>query len=129
MKGEHGVRAFLPEPLPPSPPLEMTNSLQNLLSDADRALGRLDGSIHILPNPDLFVAMYVKREAVLSSQIEGTESSLTDVLKAEAKIFDTQPRDVGEVINYVAAMNYGLERLKNAPNINQVDSRDPQTVA
>ncbi len=111
-----GYRAFIPAPLPPVPPVAMDASLQQLLSAADRALGRLDGSIHTLPDPDLFVLMYVRKEAVLSSQIEGTRSSLTDVLKAEAQILDADaPRDVGEVINYIAAMNHGLARLKELP--------------
>ena len=74
-----GYRAFYPAPLPPVPPLRIEGELQRLLSDADRALGRLDGITTILPNLDLFVAMYVRREAVLSSQIEGTQASLTDV--------------------------------------------------
>ncbi len=83
---------------------------------ADLALGRLAGSIETLPNPDLFVLMYVRKEAVLSSQIEGTQSSLQDLLAAEAQVFDPeQPRDVAEVLNYVAAMNHGLERLASLP--------------
>ena len=111
-----GYRAFIPAPLPPNPPVQMTDDLQALLSRADRALGRLDGSIQTLPDPDLFVFMYVRREAVLSSQIEGTQSSLQDVLNAEANIFvPNRPRDVHEVINYVNAMNYGLERLHTLP--------------
>jgi Fic family protein len=86
------------------------------LSAADRALGRLDGSVLTLPNPDLFVFMYVRKEAVLSSQIEGTQSSLQDLLAAEAKLFDEKlPADVDEVINYVRAMNYGLGRLAELP--------------
>ncbi|MCC6192947.1 MAG: hypothetical protein IT518_00640, partial [Burkholderiales bacterium] len=79
-----GYRAFLPASLPPYPPVRLEGELQALLSRADRALGRLDGSIQTLPHPDLFVAMYVRKEAVLSSQIEGTQSSLEDVLTAEA---------------------------------------------
>jgi len=87
-----------------------------MLSEADRALGRLDGSIQTLPNPDLFVYMYVRKEAVLSSQIEGTQSSLQDLLSAEAKILSpTMPEDVSEVVNYVNAMNFGLERLATLP--------------
>lgn len=79
-------------------------------------MGRLDGSIATLPNPDLFVMMYVRKEAVLSSQIEGTQSSLQDLLAAEAKVFtDQTPRDVDEVINYVQAMNQGLTRLTELP--------------
>src|SRR5690625_1278153 len=112
-----GYRAFIPAPLPPKPPIRLTGSLQALLSQADRALGRLDGSIQILPNPDLFVFMYVRKEAVLSSQIEGTQSSLQDLLAAEAEVFEHNnlPRDVDEVVNYVAAMNYGLAKLHELP--------------
>lgn len=73
-----GYRAFLPAPLPPRPALELTGELPELLSAADRALGRLDGSVLTLPHPDLFVFMYVRKEVVLSSQIEGTQSSLQD---------------------------------------------------
>ena len=87
-----------------------------MLSLADRALGRLDGSIQTLPNPDLFVFMYVRKEAVLSSQIEGTQSSLQDLLAAEARILSPDaPKDVDEVVNYVVAMNYGLDRLRQLP--------------
>jgi Fic family protein len=102
--------------LPPAPPIRLFGALQSLLSRADLALGRLDGSIQTLPNPDLFVYMYVRKEAVLSSQIEGTQSSLQDLLSAEAQIFAPErPRDVDEVVNYVRAMNYGLGRLKDLP--------------
>ena len=88
----------------------------NLLSKADLAVGRLDGSTETLPNPDLFVFMYVRREAVLSSQIEGTQASLIDVLEFEAEAAEPgRPDDVGEVVNYVAAMNHGLERLEKLP--------------
>ena len=108
-----GYRAFMPAPLPPQPAISLTGELQALLSAADRALGRLDGSVLTLPNPDLFVFMYVRKEAVLSSQIEGTQSSLQDLLAAEAQLFDQNlPRDVDEVVNYVGAMNYGLARLQ-----------------
>lgn len=111
-----GYRAFIPAALPPDPPIRLEGELQTLLSRADRALGRLDGSIQTLPHPDLFVAMYVRREAVLSSQIEGTQSSLQDVLAAEAKILSAdRPDDVDEVFNYVGAMNHGLERLRTLP--------------
>ena len=111
-----GYRAFMPTPLPPEPPVRLEGELQALLSRADQALGRLDGSIQTLPNPDLFVFMYVRKEAVLSSQIEGTQSSLQDVLAAEARIRTLgRAPDTGEVINYVTAMNYGLERLRTLP--------------
>ena len=111
-----GYRAFIPAPLPPDPPVRIDGELQALLSRADLALGRLAGSIETLPNPDLFVLMYVRKEAVLSSQIEGTQSSLQDLLSAEAKVFNPeQPHDVAEVLNYVAAMNHGLVRLAALP--------------
>jgi Fic family protein len=85
----------MPAQLPPDPPIALEGKLQQLLSQADRALGRLDGSIQTLPHPDLFVAMYVRKEAVLSSQIEGTQSSLQDVLAAEARVFSPdRPGDV-----------------------------------
>jgi Fic family protein len=111
-----GYRAFVPASLPPDPPLELGGELAGLLSQADRALGRLDGSVLTLPHPDLFVFMYVRKEAVLSSQIEGTQSSLQDLLAAEARLLDPNlPRDVDEVINYVRAMKYGLARLAELP--------------
>lgn len=111
-----GYRAFLPSPLPPGPPVRIDGQLQQRLSEADRALGRLDGSIHTLPNPDLFVYMYVRKEAVLSSQIEGTQSSLQDLLSVEAEVSGAAtPRDVDEVVNYVRAMNHGLARLQQLP--------------
>jgi Fic family protein len=112
-----GYRAFMPASLPPDPPVRMDGELRVLLSRADRALGRLDGSVATLPNADLFVFMYVRKEAVLSSQIEGTQSSLQDLLAAEADLFDAVdvPRDVDEVVNYVRAMNHGLSRLGDLP--------------
>lgn len=111
-----GYRAFVPAALPPEPPLQLDAALIELLSKADRALGRLDGTVLTLPNPDLFIFMYVRKEAVLSSQIEGTQSSLHDLLTAEAALFDEhRPSDVDEVINYVRAMKYGLARLEELP--------------
>ena len=111
-----GFKAFIPAPLPPIPPVALDAELTRLLSEADRSLGRLDGIGSVLPNPDLFVAMYVRQEAVLSSQIEGTQSSLEDVLQFEvdAKGADV-PKDVEEVVNYVRAMNCGIQRLEKLP--------------
>ena len=111
-----GFKAFIPAPLPPIPPVALDAELTRLLSEADRSLGRLDGIGSVLPNPDLFVAMYVRQEAVLSSQIEGTQSSLEDVLQFEvdAKGADV-PKDVEEVVNYVRAMNFGIQRLEKLP--------------
>ncbi len=110
-----GYRAFMPRPLPPEPAVDLTGDLQQQLSNADRALGRLDGSVETLPNPNLFVYMYVRKEAVLSSQIEGTQSSLQDLLAAEAQLREGVADDAFEVVNYVRAMNLGLERLRELP--------------
>ena len=116
IKQTTGYNAFIPASLPPEPPIDVDNEMQELLSNADRALGRLDGAVHTLPNPDWFIYMYIRKEAVLSSQIEGTQSSLNHLLEAEAQINDfNRPKDVSEVINYVDAMNYGLERLQALP--------------
>ena len=111
-----GYKAFIPENLPPHPPVVFDDEMLALLSNADRALGRLDGATEILPNPELFVYMYVRKEAVLSSQIEGTQASIMDVLEFEAKTVEPdQPKDVNEVVNYVAAMNHGMDLLKDLP--------------
>jgi Fic family protein len=116
VKQMEGYSAFIPAPLPPETPVTMDSELALLLSNADRALGRLDGIATVLPNPDLFVAMYVRHEAVLSSQIEGTQSSLDDVLQFEIDAAGKElPKDVEEVVNYVNAMNYGLERIAQLP--------------
>jgi len=104
------VEAFVPRPLPPDPPLELSAGDLDLLEKANRALGRLDGLSGLLPETSLFV--YVKKEAVLSSQIEGTQSSLSDLLLYESEQAPGVPlEDVREVSNYVAAIDHGLERL------------------
>jgi len=109
------VRAFVPPPLPPNPPIDMTKLVSHL-SAADRALGRLDGISQLLPNKELFLYMYVRKEAVLSSQIEGTQSTLSDLLRAEADQLEAQSfDDVTEVSNYVEAMTYGVQRMKTFP--------------
>jgi Fic family protein len=111
-----GYRAFIPAPLPPDPPLAFDAQLATVLARASTALGRLDGVAATLPNPDLFVAMYVRREAVLSSQIEGTQSTLEDVLAYEIDPERTNlPRDIDEVVNYIGAIKYGLDRLDSLP--------------
>jgi Fic family protein len=107
------VRAFVPLPLPPSPPLEL-EALYPLLDRANRALGRLDGLSTLLPDTEFFLYLYVRKEAVLSSQIEGTQSSLSDLLLFENEGTPGVPMDdVREVSNYVAAMQHGLERLRS----------------
>jgi len=107
------VRAFVPPPLPPDPPLHL-DGLQQLLEQANQAVGRLDGLASILPDLSLFIYTYVRKEAVLSSQIEGTQSSLSDLLMFENDEVPGVPiQDVQEVSNYVAAMNHGLQRLRS----------------
>jgi len=111
-----GYRAFIPESMPPDPSVILDSEMIDLLSRADHNLGRLDGMTLTLPNPDMFVFMYVRKEAVLSSQIEGTQASLIDVLEYENDIQGAKnPKDLEEVVNYISAMNTGLERLQHLP--------------
>jgi len=113
--GGEAYGAYVPPNLPPDPALDMTD-IYPLLDQANTALGRLDGMSMVLPDPALFLYMYVRKEAVLSSQIEGTQSSLSDLLLYESDEAPGVPLDdVTEVSCYVAAMNYGLERLKELP--------------
>ncbi|MDH3997360.1 MAG: Fic family protein [Desulfuromonadales bacterium] len=106
-----GYTAFFPTDLPPQPQLSLDGDLQLLLSQADRALGGLNVVVSVLPNPDLLVWMFIQKEALLSSQIEGTQSTLVEVLSADEETYPTT--DVGEVINYIKAMRHGLVRLKD----------------
>jgi Fic family protein len=109
------VRAFVPPALPPSPPIDILALLPQL-SAAERALGRLDGITALLPRPELFLYMYARKEAVLSSQIEGTQSTLSDLLRFETEAEAGQPiGDIRDVSNYVDAMMYGLEGLAELP--------------
>ncbi len=107
------VRAFVPNPLPPDPPIQLADQDHDLIEKANRALGRLDGITTLLPDVSLFLYFYVRKEAVLSSQIEGTQSSFSDLLLHEEDLALGVPLDdVQEVSNYVAAMNHGLKRLR-----------------
>jgi len=111
--GGEAVNAFIPKPLPPVPPIQLDGRLQVILERASLALGRLDSVSMILPGTDLFLYSYVRKEAVLSSQIEGTQSSLSDLLLFEMDQAPGVPiDDAQEVSNYVAAMEYGLTRLR-----------------
>lgn len=110
--GGESVKAFVPPPLPPNPPVRL-DELQLLLEQANQSLGRLDGLASVIPDLSLFIYAYVRKEAVLSSQIEGTQSSLSDLLLFENDEAPGVPVvDVQEVSNYVAALNHGLERLR-----------------
>lgn len=111
--GGEKVRAFVPFPLPPDPPLDLSGNRQRLLERATLALGRLDSVSSLLPDPQLFLYAYVRREAVLSSQIEGTQSSLSDLLLFELEESPGAPiDDVVEVSNYIRALEHGMARLR-----------------
>lgn len=110
--GGERVDAFVPRALPPDPALAWDGNLASLLSEASSSIGRLDGSARVLPNKQLFIDAYVKKEAVLSSQIEGTRSSLSDLYRYELDGRVARGSDVVEVSNYVEAMNHGLDRLR-----------------
>jgi cell filamentation protein, protein adenylyltransferase len=113
-----GWRAFHPKPLPPDPALDLSTHLVGLVATASNELGRLDGAAEILPDPDFFVYSYVRKEAVLSSQIEGTRSSLVDLLEFEAGAERrSYPRDVLEVANYVRSLNVARERVMRGERI------------
>ena len=112
--GGEEIRAFIPASLPPVPPLALEGTLQQSLEGATIALGRLDGISVLLPDPALFIYAYVRKEALLSSQIEGTQSSLSDLLMFELDEAPGAPvNGVAEVSNYVAALEHGLERLRS----------------
>jgi len=112
--GPDGYAAFVPAPLPPDPPLRIDARLQSLLDEANQALGRLDAVTVLLPDPTQFLYSYIRKEAVLSSQIEGTQSSLSDLLLFENEGAPGAPLDdVEQTSNYIAAMNHGLARIQS----------------
>ena len=113
VKVPQGYWAFIPNPLPPA--IDFSPQLVNALSEADRSLGALEGMGRTLPNPTLLVMPYARREAVLSSRIEGTQASLSDLFLFEAAKVKSRDSDVKEVANYVRAMNHGLKRLGDLP--------------
>lgn len=111
----HRVFAFHPAPLPPDPPLAPDDRRDELLERADQALGRLDGLAQLLPTIDVVIRGFIRKEAVLSSQIEGTQSSLSDLLLFEQDAASDVPEDVTEPSNYIAAMRVGLDLLDELP--------------
>lgn len=118
MTGEAAYQSFRPSPLPPEPALNMDNDLIRLLISANRQLVYLDTSSKLIPNTELFVSMYVRKEALISSQIEGTQCTLDDVLDPESDI--NANLDVSEVINYVRASQFALNRLQSLPLCNRL---------
>lgn len=112
--GHEAYTAFVPSPLPPKPPLALTAADHDLLERANRALGKLDGITSLLPDTSLFIYAYVRKEALGSSQIEGTQSSFSDLLLFESDQVPGVPlEDVREVSDYVAALDHGIKRLRN----------------
>lgn len=113
LSGDLAYSAFTPNFLPPEPPIIIDDTLQELLSNADRALGGLNVVTELLPDSDYFILSYLRKEAALSSQIEGTQATFVDVAKAEAGAIDSEtPQDYPEIINYINAINYGLVRIR-----------------
>ncbi len=110
-----GYKAFIPNPLPPNPPIQIEGEIQHLLTNANIAIGKMDTMGYLVPNLDHIIAMYVRKEALLSSQIEGTQASLEDIFEYESQIPIKNINDVKEVINYIKALNHGMKRLAEFP--------------
>lgn len=118
LTGELQYKSFLPEQLPPDPPIELDDETVNILSKATRSIGILEGVSRQLPNIELFVSMYVRKEALLSSQIEGTQATLDDIL--DPNIEENTNRNVADVINYIKATQYAAARLNELPICNRL---------
>jgi len=110
-----GYKAFIPNPLPPDPPIQMEGEIQHLLTSANIAIGKMDTMGYLAPNLDHIIAMYIRKEALLSSQIEGTQASLEDIFEYENQIPVKNVNDVKEVVNYIKALNHGMKRLTEFP--------------
>ena len=108
-------KAFIPTNLPPEPPIRIEGDMQSLLTDANIAIGKLDTVGYLAPNLSHIIAMYVRKEALLSSQIEGTQATLEDIFEYENKMPLKNANDVEEVVNYIKALNYGMKRLDEFP--------------
>lgn len=118
LSGEAMYKSFKPSPLPPTPDINVDTEMLKKLVEANRALAQLDTTANLIPNVDLFISMYVRKEALISSQIEGTQCTLDDVLDPEAE--QNMNLDVGDVINYVNATRYALEKLEEMPLCNRL---------
>ncbi|MBS6442343.1 MAG: Fic family protein [Clostridium sp.] len=118
LSGEMAYESFRPAPLPPNPPIEVSGELLTKLIDANKKIATLEGLSSRIPNMGLFVSMYVRKEALLSSQIEGTQCTLEDILNP--LIDNNTNRDVSDVVNYIRATEFALERLKTLPLCNRL---------
>lgn len=110
-----GYKAFIPNPLPPNPPIRIEGEIQHLLTNANIAIGKMDTMGYLAPNLEHIIAMYVRKEALLSAQIEGTQASLEDIFEYENQIPVKNINDVKEVVNYIKALNHGMKRLAEFP--------------
>lgn len=117
LSGEMAYTSFYPQPLPPQPNIEIDAEMQQLLIDAHKKLALLNGLSDRISNKDLFISMYVRKEALVSSQIEGTQCTLEDVLNPE--VDKNVNADVSDVINYVCAINFATKRLEGLPLCNR----------
>ena len=118
LSGDLGYRSFRPAPLPPMPEILVDGNMLDKLLDANRSLASLETASRLIPNVELFISMYVRKEALISSQIEGTQCTLDDVLDPDADV--NVNLDVGDVINYVRAATYAIERLDTLPLCNRL---------
>ena len=118
LHGEMAYNAFVPAPLPPNPPLEITSEMIQLLGTAHQMLGKLDGISEKLIDVDFFVAMYVRKEALLSSQIEGTQATLDDILDPDLE--ENTNLEIADVVNYIDSMDFALKRMKELPLCNRL---------
>lgn len=118
LSGEMSYQSFRPAPLPPNPPISLSNELVSKLIDANKKLSMLEGLSSRIPNIDLFVSMYVRKEALLSSQIEGTQCTLDDIFNPN--IENNTNLNVSDVVNYIKATEYALNRLQSLPLCNRL---------
>ncbi len=116
--GEMAYSSFYPQPLPPNPNIEVDAEMRQLLIDAHKKLALLNGLSDRIPNKDLFISMYVRKEALVSSQIEGTQCTLEDVLNPE--IDENANADISDVVNYVRAINFAIKRMEDLPLCNRL---------
>ena len=116
--GDSAYKSFLPKPLPPYPDLNLDKGRMDLLSKANRSIGTLEGASRHIPNIDLFIAMYVRKEALLSSQIEGTQATMDDIL--DPALSENTNQNIQDVVNYIKASQYAKERLKELPICNRL---------
>jgi len=118
LSGEMAYKSFMPSVLPPNPPIELNNEIVDLLVKANKQLALLEGISSRIPNIHLFISMYVRKEALMSSQIEGTQATLEDVL--DPMLEENTHRPVGDVVNYIKATDYAINRLKELPLCNRL---------